>query len=221
MPIGIGIIGIPPLVGAPVAPAAAAISAAGKPGPNPDIAELAMCAGIDPSQVGGTDIAPTNRALPNSPAMPAPRPPAPPSPFIPAGIASPASFGISAAAPAPMAAALAKPPELPFAICISDIIGDIIMLAGYIPICATCVKSDNGSAEAADSTDVTAPGTAETTVDTIDDNEDPCDASCEPACVAAPMTAVPNWPAHDDSPAKFTGGMLNGANVEATEVAPA
>lgn len=55
---GIGIIGIPP---APVACPAAAI-AAGFIAPSPDIAEVAMPLGIDPCHVGGTDIAPTNRA---------------------------------------------------------------------------------------------------------------------------------------------------------------
>ncbi|KBO73581.1 hypothetical protein V944_00475, partial [Mycobacterium tuberculosis TB_RSA34] len=40
--------------------------------PKPAIAELAIRAGTDPSQVGGTDIAPTNRALPNSADIPAP-----------------------------------------------------------------------------------------------------------------------------------------------------
>ena len=55
---GIGIIGIPP---APVGCAAAAI-AAGFIAPNPDIAAVDMPLGIDPCHVGGTDIAPTNRA---------------------------------------------------------------------------------------------------------------------------------------------------------------
>jgi hypothetical protein len=55
---GIGIIGIPP---APVCPAADAI-AAGFIAPNPDIAPVDMPLGIEPCHVGGTDIAPTNRA---------------------------------------------------------------------------------------------------------------------------------------------------------------
>ncbi|KBN45350.1 hypothetical protein V912_02432 [Mycobacterium tuberculosis TB_RSA02] len=62
--IGIGII--------PMGPPAAGTSAG--IAPKPAIAELAIRAGTDPSQVGGTDIAPTNRALPNSADIPAPRP---------------------------------------------------------------------------------------------------------------------------------------------------
>ncbi|BCI86224.1 hypothetical protein NIIDMKKI_14300 [Mycobacterium kansasii] len=56
-PIGIGIIGTPP-----VAPAARAGSTGPPIAPSPGITELASCAGIDPDQVGGTDIAPTSRA---------------------------------------------------------------------------------------------------------------------------------------------------------------
>jgi hypothetical protein len=54
---GIGIIGIPPV---PVAPCAIAAGLA--IAPNPEIAEVDMPLGIDPCHVGGTDIAPTNRA---------------------------------------------------------------------------------------------------------------------------------------------------------------
>ena len=102
-------------------PAAAAISAALGIPPNPDIAELTIRAGIDPCHVGGTDIAPTNRALPKSAAIPEPRPPAPPNDFM-SGTAFPTNFGASAAnAPAP--AALAKAAEFEFPICANIIIG--------------------------------------------------------------------------------------------------
>ena len=52
IPTGIGVIGVP------AALASAASAALG----SPDIAEVAMRAGIAPCHVGGTDIAPTNRA---------------------------------------------------------------------------------------------------------------------------------------------------------------
>src|SRR5208283_3136235 len=78
IPIGIGIIGMPPPTGAAPAGTAPAISP-----PSPDMAELTIRAGAEPCHVGGTDIAPTNRALPRPSPIPAPRPPTPPpSPFI-------------------------------------------------------------------------------------------------------------------------------------------
>jgi hypothetical protein len=51
---GIGVIGVP-AAGATAASVSAALG-------SPDIAEVAMRAGIAPCHVGGTDIAPTNRA---------------------------------------------------------------------------------------------------------------------------------------------------------------
>src|SRR6201992_1227118 len=112
-PIGIGIIGIPPpAAGAP--PLAAAISAAfiAPPGPIPAIAALPIFPGIEPCQVGGTDIAPTRRALPNSPDIPAPIPP--PNPFR--SPSEPAAFGASTR-PADVAAfaAAASPADPPLA----------------------------------------------------------------------------------------------------------
>ena len=68
-PIGIGIIGMPPPMGAPTRPGGAGHLAA-----SPDIAALTIRDGVDPCHVGGTDIAPTSRALPN-PASAPPRPP--------------------------------------------------------------------------------------------------------------------------------------------------
>ncbi|WP_420220539.1 hypothetical protein, partial [Mycobacterium marinum] len=60
------------------------------------------------------------------------------------------------AAANPAAWVPAKPAE--FAEFSSCIIGDIIMLAGYIPICATCMTDCNGTAAAADCTPATTPG---------------------------------------------------------------
>lgn len=101
-PIGIGIIRIPPV------PAACPISAGlgMRAPPNPDIAELAICVGVDPSHEGGTDSAPISRALPSPDDVAAPRAPLP-RPFIPATDA-PANFGTSAEAkPAAAAPAVA------------------------------------------------------------------------------------------------------------------
>ncbi len=166
--------------------------------------------GIDPCQVGGTDIAPTNRALPKSAAAPKPAPP--PKPFI-AGATSPANFGISAAA----RPADANPAELAFADCAAFISGPINMLAGYMPAWATESNDCTGRPAAADCTAVTAPGTPATapsnTGDTAADAAVAAPATCAPTCDAKPVTC-------DDSPAKLAGGKLNGVNVEATDVAP-
>jgi hypothetical protein len=82
------------------------------------------------------------------------------------------------------------------------------MLAGYIPIWATDVNGCNP--EAADSTvdsaDIT-PGAAAVTADSTGDS---IVVACVPSCVTKP-----------DNPAKLTGGKLNCAIVEATDVAPA
>jgi hypothetical protein len=195
-PIGIGIIGIPP----PVAPAACAISAG--IAPSPRIAELPIPAGVEPCQVGGTDIAPTNRALPRPADIPAPRPPAPPRPFI-AGATSPTNFGASTNP----AAAAPNPPVPAFAPCINDIIGDIIMLTGIAPTCATDANDDSGNAEAADWTPLTNPGSATAAPSTTGDT----------AAVAADANPV----TCDAHPARSTGGTLKGVNVDATDVAPA
>ncbi|VBA40602.1 hypothetical protein LAUMK136_03598 [Mycobacterium attenuatum] len=191
----------------PAAPAACANSAAlGKP-PNPAIAALDIPFGTDPSQVGGTDIAPTNRAFPNSAPIPAPRPAPPPRPFI--GLTSLTNFGASArpsnaVAPAnPAVPALAVPPN-----CIS---GPSIMLAGCAATWATCITDDNGNDEANDCTPVTTPGTPATA---------PCNAgdTAAVAAVASPVTCAPTCEAN---PAKSNGGTLNGINSAAAAPAPA
>src|SRR6185312_15913182 len=63
-------------IGTPL-PDPVAAAATGVPEPTPDIAGAAMYAGIDPCHAAGTDIDPTNRALP-SPAVATPRAPNPP-----------------------------------------------------------------------------------------------------------------------------------------------
>jgi hypothetical protein len=182
--------------------------------PSPDIAELTIRAGIDPCHVAGTDIAPTNRALPKSAAMPAPRPPAPPNDFI-SGTALPTNLVASAPNPAMLAPAKPAVAELLFAICAMLIRGDIIMLAGYIPIWAIDVNGDNP--EATCSTDdnaatglVTADDNPATSPDIFDPTDDSAELTPEPSCDTEPV-----------NPAKLTGGALNCAIVEATDVAPA
>ena len=103
-----------------------------------------MRTGIDPCHVGGTDIAPTNRALPN-PAPTGPKPVAvPPSAFV-SGTLDPTSVGTSAIpVAAELAAELANP--APFATCARLIIGDAAMLAGTIPTCATDTNDVTGTA---------------------------------------------------------------------------
>lgn len=185
--------------------------------PIPDIAELTIRAGIDPCQVGGTDIAPTNRALPKSAPMPAPKPPAPPN-GLRSGTALPTNLVASAPNPAALAAAKpAVPAELLPAIWKMLISGEIAMLAGYIAIWATDVNGCNP--EAADSSVVN------DTPDNADVNPDPADASPDVICVPNDDTSVatcaPSCDTQPDNPAKLTGGKLNCAIVEATDVAPA
>jgi hypothetical protein len=92
----------------------------------------------------------------------------------------------------------------PFALCINDIIGEINMLTGYIPIWATCDSDEIGTDAANPDTSLTTPGTV---VATPDSNGE---------------TAVPSPPVTcEASPAKSTGGKLNGVNEAATELAPA
>ncbi|BBX76202.1 hypothetical protein MSHI_41080 [Mycobacterium shinjukuense] len=119
----------------------------GKPGPdNPDIAELAIRAGIDPAHVAGTDNAPTVRAWPR-PADAAPKPAPWPNPFIacctpapPANFAAPSGNAVAAPAdPAPLGA----PARI--ALLNNIIIGDIAMPAGVDNSCtpATAVPTGN------------------------------------------------------------------------------
>jgi hypothetical protein len=219
IPIGIGIGVIPP---GPPGAAPAIAAALGIP-PSPDIAELTIRAGIDPCHVGGTDIAPTNRALPRSAAMPAPRPPAPPNDFI-SGTALPTN--LAASAPNPAILAPAKPAVaawLLFAICAMLISGDIIMLAGYIPIWAIDVNGDNP--EAADSTDDNTAAGSDTADDTADINPAPADDSPDPTDDhtddSVELTSEPSCDNEPVNPDKLNDGTLNCAIVEATDVAPA
>ncbi|BBX56395.1 hypothetical protein MSHO_17400 [Mycobacterium shottsii] len=194
-PIGIDIIGIP--AGRP----AAAISAslATPAGPNPAIAELAIREGIDPSQVGGTDTAPTIRALPNPAEIDEPSP-APPIAFTPLTGAS-TNFAALAGIPAAVApATTAVDPRSE--LLIRFISGHIAMLNGYISIDAFCSGNDCSV--------VSAAGTAAMTLCTGV-------ASAEEADVTIPSACVPIW---DANPARSTGGRLNGTRAAATDDAP-
>ena len=136
-PTGIGVIGVP-AVGAT---AASAIAALDSSPPSPGSAEVATRTGMAPCHVGGTDIAPTNRAWPN-PAPTGPKPAAaPPNPFI-SGTLELTGWGTSAT---PVDTELANP--APFAACARLIIGDATMPAGYIPTCATDTNDVSGAAD--------------------------------------------------------------------------
>ncbi|BCR46340.1 hypothetical protein VNDN067_32180 [Mycobacterium tuberculosis] len=122
-----------------------------------------------------------------------------------AGIAAPLGFGVFAAAnpPAggPNLVALSR------AILANVVIGDVRMRTGRNNIDACC----NGSCDTSDciplitvGTDAIAPSTTGVTA--------------ADAVVAIPATWVPTCAAN---PAKLTGGRLNGANVAATDFAPA
>jgi hypothetical protein len=184
-PIGIGIIGMPP------ADAPKAVVALGISPPNPDITELSIPAGTDPDHVGGTDIAPTSRALPKPADVTGPSPPAPPPSGVSAGAVLPTNFGTSA----PTAAALANPAVPVFAPCANDISGDISVLTGDAAIWANDVNEFTGTDEATDCSAISTAGIPETT----------------------PMAGVDCAA----KPAKSAGGALNGVSVDATDVAPA
>src|SRR6478735_9204118 len=92
-PIGIGIIGMPPVL-----PVIAGVATALGPAPRPDTTDAAIRAGVDPAQVGGTDIAPTRCDWPRPADTAGPTPP-PPNDGAPV-TTSPANIGTSAARPA-------------------------------------------------------------------------------------------------------------------------
>ena len=87
------------------------------------------------------------------------------------------------------------------------------MLAGYAATWATDDNSDNGSCEA------TVP-ISDTALDTAPGNA----ATADCTCVVNPVHAADASDATSDTklvnPDKFSGGALNGVNVEATDVAP-
>jgi hypothetical protein len=196
----------PPAPWAAPAMAAAALGIA----PIPDIAELTIRAGIEPCQVGGTDIAPTNRALPKSAPIPPPIPPAPPN-GLRSGTALPTNLVASPANPAAFAPAnAAEPAELLPAICAMLINGEIAMLAGYIAICATDVNGESPDA-ALSNVDNDTPDNAEVTPVPKDATDDPNDDS-------SAVTCDPNDDIQPVNPVKLTGGVSNCVNVEATAV---
>src|SRR6516225_1343791 len=216
-PIGIGIGIIPVPAPPPIAPAIPA----GISPPSPDIAALTIRAGDDPCHVGGTDIAPTNRAWPKLPAPP-PKPPRPPPPS-PLGTVSPTNFGVSAptnpAAPVP-ASALQFAPLIPAWAAI--MIGDIAMLAGCMTIWDSCDICETGADEANADTSDTAGETADTTGANTGDNADvnavPPEVPSPASCDDTPASGVEaNNPV---KPARLAGGKLNDGNAEATDAAP-
>ena len=197
VPIGMGIIGMPP-IGAPATPVIAAAS--GIPAaPSPDIAELARRAGIDPCHDGGTDIEPTNRPWPKPADTPAPPNPAPPPDGFTSGRAPPTNFAASGTAPA--APVSPAPPCTPpcVAALISIINGDIAVLAGVASACTPEVSACNN--DCGDGVIGGAGGGA-------------AGGSDAAACVA-------NREGRVAKPAKLFGGIRNGVNMEATDTAPA
>ena len=80
------------------------------------------------------------------------------------------------------------------------------MLAGYIAIWATDVNGCN--VEAADDNDA-------------NDTPDNAEVTCAPTDDTSVATCAPSCDTQPDNPAKLTGGKLNCAIVEATDVAPA
>lgn len=191
-------------IGTPVGPEVAV----GRPGAapsNPVIAAVTIRAGIDPCHAGGTEMDPTNRAVPRPADMAVPKPPLLPSTCI-GGPLEPTSAGASAstwAVPATEDAGAVP--------CASTIIGDsTAALAGAIPIWAT---------EAKDDTDA---GTAENNVDTwaIADsaaptNDDRPEASDDPKDDRKSVSGVVT------NPAKLPGGAMIVGNAAATDDAPA
>ena len=198
MPIGMGIIGMPPPIGAPAAPAIAAAS--GTPAaPSPDIAELARRAGIDPCHDGGTDIDPTNRAWPKPADIPAPPNPAPPPKGVTSGRAPPTNFAASGTAPA--APVSPAPPCTPpcMAALISIINGDIAVLAGVASACTPEVSACNNDCS----------------VGVIGGVGGGAAGGSDAAAWVA------NREARVAKPAKLLGGIRNGVNMETTDTAPA
>ncbi len=118
--------------------------------PGTAAAELTIGAGVDPCHTEGTDIAPTNRALPRLAEIFEPQPPLLPSTFVPGAVELTYCDGLPAAmfvAPANDVAGAVP--------CASAIIG-VNALAGYIPIWATDINDDTGADETIDPTWVSA-----------------------------------------------------------------
>src|ERR1700757_4229454 len=184
--------------------------------PIPDIAALTMRAGVDPCHVGGTDIAPTNRALPKPPPTP-PKPPSPPPPS-PLGVVSPTNFGESAPVKA-AALAPASPEELPACIpaWTAIIIGDIARLAGCMTVPMSgpyCPYNDWNPDRAPEA----ALDTGDNTGDTADVNAVPPDPPSPVTCDTTPLSGVdPNNPVR---PGRLNDGKLNEGNAAATAAAP-
>ncbi len=92
-------------------------------------------------------------------------------------------------------------------------IGDIIMLAGYMPIWANDIKDDGFEIN-----DDTVGSTADTTDSTGAPNAE--DATKLAACDARPVSDDGTKLAKLDNPARLTGGRLKDGNADATDSAP-
>jgi hypothetical protein len=114
------------------------------------MAAVRIRAGAAPCHVGGTEMAPTNRADPRPADIAEPHPPLLPSACV-AGAVEPTNPGASATTSvAPTAADAGALP------CASVIIGGRTALAGYIPIWAAVVSDDTAGRENNDDISATA-----------------------------------------------------------------
>lgn len=187
-PTGMAVIGTP----LPGAAALAVAAEAGAPAATPDIAGAGTYAGIDPCHTAGTDIAPTNRAVP-SPADATPRAPSPPPAngcrsdsmlWALCGASAATLVVLSKSGAGAAAGATAAGPVL----WASATMGGISALAGYIPAWATVVKVATGVDVINDVSDETAGESAMNT-----------DCSCE-------ANAVPS----EDKPWKNCDARVRG-----------
>jgi hypothetical protein len=96
-------------------------------------------------------------------------------------------------------------------------IGDIIMLTGIMPTCATVDSDEIGAAEASDDTCDTAGPATDTTLANGAVTADPTDDANPAACDATPVCGADSNPV---KPARFSGGVANAGNAAATPVAP-
>ncbi|BBY25577.1 hypothetical protein MSTO_57820 [Mycobacterium stomatepiae] len=179
--------------------------------PAPAIAELTIGAGVEPCHTGGTEMAPTNRALPRPAEMDEPQLP---SPLI-MRIAGPVEPTVC---DAPVAATLVAPASdvtgaVPW---LSAIIGGINALAGYIPIWAADIKDDTGADVTIDPTWDSADWIAVTAEENPGPNICPPNDDNAPVnCEANVLSGVVN------NPAKLDGAEPIDGNADMTDCAPA
>lgn len=191
------------ITGTPVGPAVPA----GTPGAvaSNDIAAETSRAGTAPCHAGGTEMLPTNRAVPRLADIAEPKPPLLPSTCMPGAVA-PASAG------APARTSVAPITEVAGTVpCASATIGDTTAaVAGYIPIWATEARddTDTGSAEnsvptwaIADSAVPISEDSPEANVDPIDDRKSVSGVDINPAKLPGGAMIVGKAAATDDAPA--------------------